>query len=55
MTQKQNAVLRKIDIKNWGSEASRQHRIQSIPQLRLYDGEKLVTADPGQVLDWLAQ
>ena len=55
MTAKQGVVLRKVDIKSWTSEAARQHGIQSIPQLWLYDGTKLVTSDSGRVMSWLSE
>jgi thioredoxin 1 len=46
-------VLRQIDIRSWTSEAARQHGIQSIPQLWLYDGTKLVTTDTERVIGFL--
>ena len=52
---KQGAYLRKVDIRSWGSDAARQHGIQSIPQLWLYDGAKLVTTDGERVMTWLMQ
>jgi hypothetical protein len=52
---KEGAVLRKVDIKSWSSEAARQHGIQSIPQLWLYDGTKLVTTDGDRVMRWLME
>ena len=52
---KEGAVLRKVDIRSWSSEAARQHGIQSIPQLWLYDGTKLVTTDGDRVMNWLLQ
>lgn len=55
MNKKQDVVLRKIDIRSWSSEVTRQHGIQGIPQLWLYDGKKLVTKNPQEVLAWLAR
>lgn len=52
---KPGAYLRQIDIRSWTSEAARQHGIQSIPQLWLYDGAKLVTTDGERVMTWLLQ
>ena len=42
--------LLKIDIKKWGSPVAEQHKVKSIPQLLLYEGTKLVSADRGQVM-----
>jgi hypothetical protein len=55
VTSKQGVVLRKVDIRSWTSEAARQHGIQSIPQLWLYEGTKLVTTDAASVMRWLAK
>ena len=50
MRRKGTIALRRIDIDNWQSQVAREHRINSIPQLWLYDGTKLVTKDRNEVL-----
>lgn len=48
-------ALRKVDIVDWSSPVSRQHRISSVPHLKLYgpDGEVLAQGSPGGVLNVL--
>lgn len=47
--------LRRIDIGSWESEVAREHRVRSLPSLRLYDGKKLVSDDLREVLKILAK
>ncbi|MBL8898833.1 MAG: hypothetical protein JNM84_14435 [Planctomycetes bacterium] len=42
--------LRKIDVKSWDSPVARQHEIESLPQVWLYDGKERLTADRGRAL-----
>ncbi|MEM9382605.1 MAG: hypothetical protein AAGB93_21815 [Planctomycetota bacterium] len=37
--------LRKIDVGSWSSPVARQHGIESLPSLVLYEGDRLVTSD----------
>ena len=48
--EKQNCVLRRIDIVRWGSDVARQFGIRSLPTLWLYDGQKRVTSDTRDAL-----
>ena len=50
MREKGNVRLRKIDIDDWSSPVARQYEIRSIPELRLYEGYKLVTKDTQKVM-----
>ncbi len=52
---KKGVALRRIDIQRWGSPVAEQHSIASIPQLWLYDGTRLVTREPMEVLSRLQQ
>ena len=47
--------LRKIDIASWDSPVARQHGIQRIPKVALYDGTKLVSESPREVFELLGQ
>ncbi len=42
--------LLRIDVKSWDSPVARQHEIQSLPQVWLYDGKERLTADQGRAL-----
>ena len=45
--------LRKVNIVNWGSDVAKQHGINSLPSLRLYDGKDLESESGPAVLSAL--
>ena len=53
--EKQTVALRQIDIASWDSPVAIQHGISTLPQLRLYDGTRLITADRHEVMKILRQ
>ena len=53
--EKQTVALRQIDIVSWTSPVALQHGISTLPQLRLYDGTRLVSADRHEVMAILRQ
>ena len=52
---KDNVVLRIIDIDKWGSAVASQYRIRSLPTLWLYDGETRVASDARAVFQRISQ
>ena len=52
---KQSVALRRIDIVSWDSPVARQHDIQALPQLHLYDGTRLITSNRNEVMAILRQ
>ena len=42
--------LRKVNIVKWGSDVAKQHGINSLPTLHLYDGDELETKSGPEVL-----
>lgn len=52
---KASVALRRIDIRAWDSAVARQHAIDVVPQLHLYDGTRLISADRHEVMDILRQ
>lgn len=50
MAQVDGVRLLKVDIGDWDSPVARQFRLSSIPALRLYDGQYLVSQDVDEVL-----
>ena len=46
---------RRIDISAWDSPVARQYDIQTVPQLHLYNGTRLVTDDRQVVMEFLRQ
>lgn len=44
------ARLRRIELESWHSEVATTHRVRKLPRLALYDGDKLLSADVGEVL-----
>ena len=47
--------LRRIDIDTWDSAVARQHKIRRLPKLVLYEGEKRVSDDIGEILQLIGQ
>lgn len=42
--------LRRIDIRDWNSPVAKQHKINSVPSLVLYDGDELLSDDTRTVM-----
>ena len=42
--------LRRIDIRDWNSPVAKQHKINSVPSLLLYDGDELLSDDTQTVI-----
>ncbi len=42
--------LRRIDIRDWSSPVAKQHKINSIPRLVLYDGDELLSDDKQEIV-----
>ena len=47
---KPNFRIRKIDIDTWQSPVAREHNIQSLPTLLMYNGKTLVSSDTREVI-----
>ena len=47
---KESCRLLRIDIDKWGSPVARQHGINSLPTVWLYDGSKRVSTDTRDAL-----
>ena len=45
--------LRRIDIRDWDSPVAKQHKINSVPRLVLYDGDELLSDDTQEVISMI--
>ena len=54
VVEQEDVRLCKINIDGWNSAVARQHSIQSIPQLLLYNGRKQVATGTAEVMRHLA-
>ena len=50
-----NCNLRRIDIRQWGSEVAKQYGVRELPTVWLYKGEKRVETDRRKVLKRLTK
>jgi hypothetical protein len=49
-TRRQDVFVRIVDIVSWDSPVARQHGVQRLPSVWLYEDGELVTADTGRAV-----
>ncbi len=55
VSERDDLMLRKIDIVRWDSPVALQYRIDTLPTLYLYDGRELVSKDTDEVMRRLSR